>query len=63
MGAHTLSVSLLHIFRFSHVSSPRAFDHYKTHDREIFLVEELGRRVSFSRLTGNNVPLTKVFLV
>ena len=37
--------------------------HYKTQDREIFLVEELGRRVSFSRLTGDKVQLTQVFLV
>ena len=37
--------------------------HYKTHDQEIFLFEELGRCISFSRLTGNNVPLTKFFLV
>ena len=37
--------------------------HYKTHNWEIFLVEELGRHVSFSHLTGNNVLLTRVFLV
>jgi len=37
--------------------------HYKTQDREIFQVEELGRRVSFSRLTGDKIQLTQVFLV
>lgn len=36
---------------------------YKTHDREIFLVEELGRRISFSRLTGNNAQVTLFFFL
>lgn len=31
---------------------------YKTHDQEIFLVKELGRRISFSCLTGNNAQVT-----
>jgi len=42
---------------------PLSTQHYKTHDRELFLVKELGRRVSSSRLTGDNVQLTQVFLV
>jgi len=37
--------------------------HYKTQDRERFLVQELVKHVSFSRLTGNNAQFTKVVLV